>query len=78
MTNTDDNLSPEDLLVASTLASRRPAPAPAFRGALTRRLAALDPGYGHRPARLRTHAALLCLAGAILLLLGLLVGTGAI
>ncbi|MDA8067318.1 MAG: hypothetical protein M0T77_01700 [Actinomycetota bacterium] len=78
MPDSEDNLTPEDLMVATALSTHRPAPAPAFRGALTRRLAALDPGYGHRPARLRTHAALLCLAGAILLLLGLLVGTGAI
>lgn len=72
MASPDQPPSPEELLVAAALAAHRPAPAPAFRGALGERIAALDPGYGHRPARLRVHAALLCAAGLILLLLGLL------
>ncbi len=78
MLEPEDNLSPEDRLVASALQERRPSPTPAFRGALGRRLNLLDLGYGHRPARLWAHAGMLAGVGALILLLGLLVSTGVI
>lgn len=73
-----DNLSPEDLVVAAALEARRPAPAPAFRGALAQRLTHLDPGYGHRPARLWAHVAALTCLGALILALALFVSSGAL
>ena len=78
MVEPEENLSPEDLMVAATLEARRPSPTPAFRGALGRRLTSLDPGYGHRPARLWAHAGMLAGVGALIVLLGLLVSTGVI
>ena len=63
MVEPEDTLSPEDLMLAASLEARRPAPTPVFRGTLARRLTRQDPGYGHRPARLLTHAGVL--AGAI-------------
>jgi hypothetical protein len=78
MVEPEDTLSPEDLMLAATLEARRPAPTLTFRGALSRRISSLDRGYGHRPTRLWTHAGVLAGAGALLVLLGLLVSTGAI
>jgi hypothetical protein len=78
MVEPEDTLSPEDLMLAATLEARRPAPAPVFRGTLAKRLTRQDPGYGHRPARLWAQAGVLAGAGALFVLLGLLVSTGAI
>ena len=71
-------LSAEERSLAAALDAVRPAPSPGFRGALSRRLVNSDPGYGHRPERLWGHAAVLAGAGALLVLLGLLVSTGAL
>jgi hypothetical protein len=78
MVEPEDSLSPEDLMLAASLEARRQAPTPVFRSALSTRLTRQDPGYGHRPARLWAHAGVLAAAGALLVLLGLLVSTGAI
>jgi hypothetical protein len=78
MVEPEDTLSPEDLMLAATLEARRPAPTLVFRGTLARRLTRQDPGYGHRPARLWAHAGVLAGAGALFVLLGLLVSTGVI
>ena len=55
---------------------QRPVPAAGFRGALGRRLAAEDPGYGSRPARLRWMVAAFCIGGSLLILVGALLATG--
>ena len=68
----------EEQATAESLLAHRPAPNAAFRGALARQLQVLDPGYGPRPERLWIHAGVLAGAGALLVLLGLLVSTGAI
>jgi hypothetical protein len=78
MVEPEDTLSPEDLMLAASLEARRPAPTPVYRGRLAKRLTRQDMGYGHRPARLWTHAGVLAGAGALFVLLGLLVSTGAI
>ena len=51
-------------------------PAAGFRGALGRHLAARDPGYGPRPARLRPMVAGYAGAGTCLIAVGALVATG--
>jgi hypothetical protein len=50
----DPRLDAADQELAARLQRERPVPAADFRGALGRRLAASDPGYGPRPDRLRT------------------------
>jgi hypothetical protein len=62
--------------LAERLIARRPVPAPWFRGALGRRLAAEDPGYGPRPARLRVTVAAYCAGGSVLVALGALEAAG--
>jgi hypothetical protein len=78
MVEPEDTLDPQDLALAAALEARRPVPPLVFRGALARRIAREDPGYGHRPARLWLKAGTLSCAGALIVLLGLLVSTGAI
>jgi hypothetical protein len=63
-------LDPEEP-IAEDLARLRPAPGAAFRGALGRYLAASDPGYGPRPARLRRLVTIYMLTGLVLILGGL-------
>ncbi len=58
------------------LERERPVPAAAFRGVLGRRLDRLDPGYGPRPPQLRLMVGAWLLAGAVVMLVGLLVATG--
>jgi len=58
--------------LAAALDAQRPVPGAGFRGALGRHLAALDPGYGPRPVRLRLLVAG-CLGGG-----GVLIGLGAL
>jgi len=60
------------------LEAGRPLPAAGFRGALGRHLAARDPGYGPRPARLRLITSAYLGASAVLLTLGALQATGAL
>jgi hypothetical protein len=71
-------LPPDERALAERLHADRPVPAAAFRGALGRRLAALDPGYGPRPERLRPTVSGLLGASALLLALGALQATGAL
>ena len=70
-----DPRAPEDE-VARRLADERRRPTAAFRGALNRRLAAEDPGYGPRPADLWTAVGRFAFAAAILLALGVLQAAG--
>lgn len=81
MTAEDDNPpdpQSEDWGLAELLDTSRPAPSPGFRGALGRRLVALDPGYGPRPPRLRLTVTGFVALGALLVLLGELVSSGLI
>ena len=71
-------LGPNERQLEAELAARRPVPAPAFRGALGRRLAAADPGYGPRPARLHLAVVSMIGGGAVLIALGALQGIGAL
>ncbi len=71
-------LTVEDRELAERLDAVRPVPAAGFRGALGRRLAAQDPGYGPRPARLRLTVAGYLAAGLALLALATLQATGAL
>jgi hypothetical protein len=72
----DTGLAPADDQLGAELAAERPVPAAAFRGALRRRLAAQDPGYGPRPPRLRVTVATLIAAGLLLIALAALVALG--
>lgn len=54
------------------LSDQRSVPAPGFRGALARHLAAEDPGYGPRPTRLRWRVAACFGGGSLLIVLGVL------
>lgn len=72
----DTSLDPEDRDLGERLAGERPLPAGDFRGALGRHLAARDPGYGPRPARLRATVAMYLGAGAAVAALGALQALG--
>jgi hypothetical protein len=74
----DAPLEAVDDELAERLVRERPVPAAELRGALGRRLASNDPGYGPRPANLRIVAALYLGAGAAIMLLGALQATGAL
>jgi hypothetical protein len=71
-------IGPAESELADRLAGERPLPAAGFRGALGRRLAANDPGYGPRPERLRLMVAGYLGGGLFLLALGALSATGAL
>jgi hypothetical protein len=71
-------LPPVERRLEAELAARRPVPAPGFRGALGRRLAADDPGYGPRPERLRPKVMGMLGGGVLLIVLGALQGIGAL
>jgi hypothetical protein len=58
--------------LADRLRIARPVPGAGFRGALGRRLAERDPGYGPRPERLRLIAAGYIGAGGLLIALAAL------
>ena len=62
----------KDQELAEQLQSGRPVPVAAFRGALGRHLAVLDPGYGPRPRHLWLVSGGYLLAGSVLLLVGAL------
>jgi hypothetical protein len=67
---------PSEAELGRRLTSQRPVPAGDFRGALGRLLAATDPGYGARPARLRLKVAGWVSGGAALVALGALEALG--
>jgi len=71
-------LGPGESELADRLGGERPLPAADFRGALGRRLAGLDPGYGPRPQRLWLIVAAYLAAGFLLIALGALSATGAL
>ena len=62
--------------LAHRLGAERPVPAAGFRGALGRHLAARDPGYGPRPARLRLFVSVYLGTGGLLIVAGALVARG--
>ena len=72
------DLTVDEQLVAEQLVGTRPVPTAAFRGALGRRLAELDPRYGRRPQRLRLIVSGYFGAGALLLAIGALQAIGAL
>jgi hypothetical protein len=81
MTNdepTDPALDPQVQMVAEMLEGVRPNPRPGFRGALARRLAERDPGWGPRPEHLWPQAFGLIIVGVVLLLTGALISAGGI
>ena len=75
-----DNIpdEPGDGELEQLLTSQRPVPGGAFRGGLGRLVAASDPGYGPRPARLRLAVAGWIAAGAVVAGLGALQALGAL
>jgi hypothetical protein len=75
---TDEQTTAADSQLADRLGAQRPVPSGVFRGALSRHLAALDPGHGPRPPRLRAIVALYSAGGALLMALGTLLATGTI
>ena len=75
-TDADLDLPPPERQLGQRLTAERPVPAAGFRGTLGRRLAALDPGHGPRPARLRLLPAAYLIGGATLIGLGAAQATG--
>jgi hypothetical protein len=67
-----------DRVFAEMLQSHRPTPAARFRGALSRRLAEIDPGYGPRPANLWLQVLALLAAGVAILIVAALLSAGTI
>lgn len=65
-----------DAELAARLSAERPVPGAGFRGALGRRLAGEDPGYGPRPPHLRAIVAAYLAGGGALMLIAALVGLG--
>lgn len=74
----DRDPTPSERALADQLSADRPVPGARFRGALSRHLAAEDPGHGPRPERLRLIASGYLAGGALLLAVGLLQATGAL
>jgi hypothetical protein len=72
----DEHLDPAERELGGHLARERALPSSEFRGALGRRLAAEDPGFGPRPEHLRRTVALYLAGGAALAGLGLLQALG--
>lgn len=66
----------DEMGFAMLLGEQRPTPTPLFRGALGRRIASIDPGYDHRPAKLWWWASFAIVAGVVLVALGALVSIG--
>jgi hypothetical protein len=77
MTERRPDLDP-DVQLEEELVRERPVPRAAFRGGLGRHLAERDPGYGPRPANLWALVTGYTLAGLLLILVGLLVASGAL
>lgn len=74
----DRPLTADEQEFAGQLGARRPLPGPGFRGVLGRHLAAVDPGYGPRPIRLRLLVGGYVVAAVLLMGLGLLQAAGAL
>ena len=74
----DSELSPGEAELGQRLQRDRPVPSPAFRGALGRRLARRDPGFGPRPPWLVPVATTCFGGGLVLILLSALGATGAL
>jgi hypothetical protein len=72
----DDPLEAPERELGVQLASERALPGTEFRGALGRRLAAQDPGFGPRPEHLRRTVSLCLAGGGALAGLGLLQALG--
>ena len=72
------DLPAEDRVFAAALEALHPAPTPLFRGALARRIAGLDPGYGHRPEHLWAKSTAMTAVGVVLVLIAALIATGVI
>ena len=72
------DLEPAERDLALRLSDERVIPAPGFRGALGRHLAALDPGYGPRLAHLRAAVGLCLAGGGALIAVGALQAMGAL
>jgi hypothetical protein len=73
-----DGLDAGDAGVSDRLTLERPVPSAGFRGELARYLSARDPGYGPRPPQLWLTVSAYLVAGALLLLLGLLQALGSL
>lgn len=67
---------PDERELGERLRTGRPVPAAGFRDGLGQRLAALDPGYGPRPAGLRRIVAAGLGAGLVLIAVGALAAIG--
>jgi hypothetical protein len=74
--DSDPHLEPPERDLAARLQAERPVPGPELRGVLKRHLAAQDPGYGHRPERLRSTVALYLAVGGATAGLGALQALG--
>lgn len=74
----DSELHPAERELGERLERNRPVPAAGFRGALGRRLAERDPGYGPRPRALVPIATASFGGGLLLILLSALTATGAL
>jgi hypothetical protein len=72
----DEHLEAPERDLGAHLASGRALPGTEFRGALGRRLAAEDPGFGPRPEHLGRTVALYLTGGSALAGLGLLQALG--
>lgn len=72
----DATLQPGERQLSERLERERPAPAAGFRGALGRRLAARDPGFGPRPPWLVPIVCSSFGGGLVLILLSALSATG--
>lgn len=63
----DSELDPDERRLGQQLQHSRPVPSAGFRGALGRRLAERDPGYGARPEWL-VPVASACFGGGLVLI----------
>lgn len=66
----------DDAGVERLLAGERPVPTAGFRGALGRRVAVEDPGFGPRPSHLRLRVAVYLAAGGAAGAIGALIALG--
>ena len=69
-------LDPDARRIGELLRRDRPVPSASFRGALSRHLRALDPGWGPRPEGLARMVGTYVAVGLLLIGLGALAGLG--